>query len=106
MHPAEPPRATDAGPGGPLSGLNGLFQVQHGGNGDSRRRGARRDAGVGSFDAENNFASPRTSTATLGSPETTEEAMAHGGVLPENTTAANSNQIDVPGCNREGERVG
>ena len=80
--------------------------VQHGGNGDSRRRGARRDAGVGSFDAENNCASPRTSAATLGSPETTEEAMAHGGVLPENTTAAISNQIDVPGCNREGERGG
>ena len=46
---------------------------------DGRRCGARRDAGVGAFDAEHVCAPTGPSAATLWSPETALAAMAHGG---------------------------
>ena len=53
--------------------------VQRGNGGDCRRRGARRDAGMGAFGAEHVCAPTSTSAATLWSPETALAAMAHGG---------------------------
>ena len=113
MHPGCGTRATDdwaRGQGDPTGrfgkGNSRAGAVPHDGDGDGRRRAASQGVGPGAFDARLAGAPQNGGDANLWSPEASTASMARGGVLPENTTAANTNQDDVPGCNREGERVG
>ena len=62
-----------------MKGLSARARCRTANGDDGRRCGARRDAGVGAFDAEHVCAPTGTSAATLWSPETALAAMAHGG---------------------------